>query len=383
MGLREKFRVPRFLRQQKPSLLGAYHKAWGIIKDLVHEEKELHHLHTKFMKKYSDERLNELTEKKNHKMKHDLKHAEKYKKELDEALRDIARDFIRDMDKLYDLYFKIFGQLDEMVVFDDSEESQDLRFIQRILEKAKAYEKRIVFSERDTANFHSEFAKLAKKLHKHMVSDYRNDIYEEQGKDVRHVGFLKARSDSGLVRSMKHAEKKLDMKNDYWKTIGNGLLDELEHGVKPDFLSTFQDFIDDFAEVESAIRTLRKDMQVLIFHHVHEHNKEQARTYEFCMKMQSVFKEIHISNEFKEKLNNFYHGDKDKQGVGQRAIDFANKEAQNERVFAGELKGDELLFRGFLEKVVKDNLVIAKEAHEIANTKDSGGGKEEREPRSA
>jgi len=359
---------PKWMRKHKVSLLGKYHNALVLAKEIRKDEKRLHSIQKAMKHKYSEDLIDHLNAEKEEAIESHPDRTERYAEEYDKKLQKIAKGFLHDTEELTKSYIEVFDALDKMVEFDDRSESDDLIAIGDVIQKATSYQDQMLFTDDNIARFKKTFEHLERQLAHDMKQDYRNDKRESHGDDPKHLGLRIHKSDKHLAKALRKADKKFAGNEQQWKAIGDRMKDQLErHAVKPDFLDIFEGYIDEFAIMERAMRIIREDVRALVIHHVHEHNKESARWTIFCRQIESVFSEIHIPDSYKKTLDEFY-GDDEHNQVGQKAVDFANREGRDERAMYGELQQDDKYYHRFLEKIEHDKRALHKETERIASS---------------
>lgn len=354
------------MRKHQFSLLGKYHQALVLAKELRHDEKALHKVQHHLFHKYSEDIITHLNERKE---KQVLAHPEKtaqYDKEYDEELRKRAREFVDDLARWTDELNVVFAKLDRLVEFDDRSESDDLLQLGELLKSSADYKGPFVFMEKDIARFKKTFRHFESQLLHDTKRDYRNDKREEHGEEPKKMGFLRMHeSDGKLAKALKRAVKRFSEDEQHLHAVLQRVQQQLQQGVKPDFIVLFEGYIDEFALLERAIRIIREDVRALVIHHIREHNKVAKRTYMFSTAIHPVFKEIHISEDLVKKIDEFENGKDGQDPVGQKAIDFANREGQGERAIYGELKRDDRTFRTFYDRIENDKGKIVKAYEQV------------------
>lgn len=349
-----------FMRKQEVSLFGAYFKAIHTAKELKKKEKGVHKLYKHIYKNYDENLIDTLNKK--------LAHAEaKGNKEeeiakYEEKLKKIAKKFIVDLDKFISSNIEIFGLLDELVEFDDRNESQNNISLKKIFEGAAKYNDTFIFTEKEITRFKRTFHRMEKRALKDIKQDYKNDKREEQGEEPRRIKHHRLhQSNRKVSNALRKAIQQFSGDEEHIKKISERLAEQLKKGVKPDFLSLLEGYVNEFALIERVIEIIRDDVRSIIVHHVREHNKIAKKTYTVAHQLKRTIEEIGIPKQTLEKIDAFENKEGEGEPIGNKAIAFAKKDEQVEKIIYGELQQIDKAEHVFLRRLEEDKIDFEKQ----------------------
>ncbi|MEW5896604.1 MAG: hypothetical protein AB1668_02855 [Nanoarchaeota archaeon] len=193
-----------------------------------------------------------------------IKSPEKFRAELELLIGS----FVRDYSLLREAYRNLLVAIIETINVAEQEEYEELLSSQELIASIKKGVERnpsqFYFPEKGRKKFAEEFSKAMKALARQLSEDYA--ILKGESKMKRYAAgfFSRFISSRSAERKSMGASGRLKKEIDMLKEASLHVKDELEHGVKQDFMILLLQYVTEMEKTDKLVEETKKDIEIII-----------------------------------------------------------------------------------------------------------------------